>query len=246
PAVGDPYACPPKSRPFLSEVGAAPGHLRIALSTAVPPGVTVHPDCVAAVREAARLCADLGHVVEEADPPVHHEALWEAFGVIIASNVANTVNFREAALGRTARPDELERATWAFCEMGRREVTGADYARAILVIHGLGRRLGNFMERYDVLLTPTLARPPVRLGEIDMMDMDRERYRDRLRAYIPFTPVENAAGLPASCRLLAWNDEGLPIGIHFVGRYADEATLLRLAGQLESARPWADRRPPVS
>lgn len=246
PAVGDPYACPPKARPFLAEVGANPGRLRIALSTAVPADVTVHPDCVAAVHDAARLCADLGHVVEEANPPIDHEALWEAFAVIIAANVANTVNFREAALGRSARPDELEHATWAFCEMGRTKVTGADYARAILIIHGLGRQLGNFMERYDVLLTPTLAKPPVRLGEINMMDMDQERYRRSLRAYIPFTPVENAAGLPAISLPLAWNDEGLPIGSHFVGRYGDEATLLRLAAQLEAARPWADRRPPIS
>ena len=246
PAVGDPYACPPKARPFLAEVGAAPGRLRIALSTTVPAGVTVDPDCLAAVHDQARLCAELGHVVEEAEPPIDHEALWEAFAVIIASNVANTVNFREAALGRRARPDEMEQATWAFCEMGRSKVSGADYARAILIIHSLGRRLGNFLERYDVMLTPTLGKPPVRLGEIDMMDMDQERYRDRLRAYIPFTPVENAAGLPAISLPLAWNAEGLPIGIHFVGRFGDEATLLRLAAQLEQARPWESRRPPIS
>jgi amidase len=246
PAVGDPYACPPKARPFLSEVGAAPGRLRIALSTAVPPGVTVDPDCIAAVQDAARLCAELGHVVEEADPPVDHDALWDAFAVIVGSNVANVVALREAALGRAARPEELERSTWAFRELGRDKISGADYARAIMVIHWLGRRLGAFMERYDVLLTPTLAKPPVRLGEIDMMEMDQKLYRDRLRAYIPFTPIENAAGLPAISLPLAWNGEGLPIGSHFVGRFADEATLLRLAAQLESARPWAGRRPPIS
>lgn len=246
PAVGDPYACPPKARPFLSEVGANPGRLRIALSTTVPAGVAVDPDCLAAVRDAAKLCAELGHVVEEADPPIDHEALWAAFRVIICSHVANTVNLREAALGRAVRPEELERSTLAFREIGQHQVSGADYARAILTIHGLGRRLGAFMERYDLMLTPTLATPPVRLGEIDMGAMDADAYSDRLRAYIPFTPVENAAGLPAISLPLAWNGEGLPIGIHFVGRYADEATLLRLAGQLEQARPWAERRPPVS
>jgi amidase len=86
----------------------------------------------------------------------------------------------------------------------------------------------------------------VRLGEIDMGAMDAETYRERLRAYSPFTPIENAAGLPAISLPLAWNGEGLPIGVHFVGRYADEATLLRLAAQLEQARPWAGRRPPIS
>lgn len=227
-------------------MGAAPGRLRIALSTTVPADVTIHPDCMKALHDAAKLCAEMGHVVEEADPPIDHDALWEAFATIIASNVATTINFREASLGRAARPDELERATWAFAEMGRTKVTGADYARAIIIIHALGRRLGNFMERYDVMLTPTLAKPPVRLGEIDMMDMDQDRYRANLRAYIPFTPVENAAGLPAISLPLAWNDEGLPIGIHFVGRFGDEATLLRLAAQLELARPWDKRRPPIS
>ncbi|MCC7274290.1 MAG: amidase [Alphaproteobacteria bacterium] len=245
-SVGDPYACPPKARPFLSEVGAPAGRLRIALSTAAPAGVTVHPDCVAAAQDAAKLCAGLGHVVEEADPPVDHEALWDAFATIIASHVANTINLREKALGRKARPEEVERATWGFAEAGRTQVTGADYARAILTVHTLGRRMGTFMERFDVLLTPTLAQPPLPLGAIDMMDMDQERYRANLRAFIPFTPIENAAGLPAISLPLAWNGDGLPIGSHFVGRYADEATLLRLAAQLETARPWHDRRPPVS
>ncbi|MGE0715514.1 MAG: amidase [Alphaproteobacteria bacterium] len=246
PAVGDPYACPPKARPFLSEVGAPAGRLRIALSTAAPAGVTVHPDCRAAVEAAAKLCADLGHVVEEADPPIQHDDVWDAFGTIIASHVANTLNLREKAIGRKVRPDEVERSTWAFAEMGRAQVSGADYARAILAVHTLGRRMGAFMERFDVLLTPTLGQPPVPLGAISMMDMDVERYRKNLRDFIPFTPIENAAGLPAISLPLAWNADGLPIGCHFVGRYADEATLIRLAAQLEAAQPWADRRPPVS
>jgi Asp-tRNA(Asn)/Glu-tRNA(Gln) amidotransferase A subunit family amidase len=230
----------------MAEIAGKPRRLRIALSTDGGKGIAIHPDCVAAAEDAAKLCAELGHEVERADPPIDHDALWEAFRTIIAGNVANTVALREKALGRAARPDELEASTQSFRALGRDRLTAADYARAVLSVHVLGRRLGAFMDRFDVLLTPTLAKPPATLSVIDMMEGDLDRFVGGLRAYIPFTPVENAAGLPAISLPLAWNAAGLPIGVQCVGRYADEAMILALAAQLEAARPWGDRRPPVS
>ena len=246
PAVGDPYACPPPARPYMAEIAGKPRRLRIALSTDGGAGIAVHPDCVKAAEDAAKLCADLGHDVERADPPIDHDALWAAFRTIIAGNVGNTVALREKALGRAVRPDELEASTQSFRALGRDSLSAADYARAVLSVHVLGRRMGTFMERFDVLLTPTMAKPPVRLGEIDMMEGDLDKFVGGLRGYIPFTPVENAAGLPAISLPLSWNGDGLPVGVQFVGRFADEATILSLAAQIEAAQPWADRRPAIS
>jgi len=243
PAPGDPYACPPAARPFLAEVGADPGRLRIAVSTAVGAEVAVHADCKAAVEAAARLCEGLGHAVEAADPPIDHGEASDALGTIIAGNIANTVGLRERARGKPVAAGELERASARLVEAGRR-LSAEDYARAVLRVHQLGRRMGAFLERYDVLLTPTLSRPPAALGEIDMMLDDADAYLRSILGYIPFTPIENMAGLPAMSLPLHWNAAGLPIGVQIVARFGDEATLIRLAAQLEGARPWRDRTPP--
>jgi Asp-tRNA(Asn)/Glu-tRNA(Gln) amidotransferase A subunit family amidase len=124
-------------------------------------------------------------------------------------------------------------------------ISGPDYVLMLNRLHGISREIAAFFETYDVLLTPTLAEPPVKLGVLDMMSEDLDAYSERLWRFTPFTYPFNVTGQPAMSVPLAWNGEGLPIGVHFVGRYGDEATLFRLAGQLEAARPWADRRPPA-
>ena len=126
-----------------------------------------------------------------------------------------------------------------------RGISAPDYVQMLNRLHGISREIAALFETYDVLLTPTLAEPPVELGVLDMMSEDLEAYSERLWRFTPFTYPFNVTGQPAMSVPLAWNGDGLPIGVQFVGRYGDEATLFRLAGQLEAARPWADRRPPA-
>ena len=242
PAPGDPYFAPPPARPFLDEVGADPGRQRIALMTQGPMGESVDPECVKAVEETAKLCESLGHIVEEAAPDLDARAMRHAWRVIISSNIRNICDLRAAALGRPATEQDVEKISWLSAEEGGR-LTGSDYARAIQIIHAIGRRFAAFLENYDLLLSPTLAQPPLPLGTTDMMDDNLDRYYDNLFDRIPFTPQFNLSGGPAASVPLHWTDDDLPVGVQFGARFGDEATLFRLASQLEQAKPWADRRP---
>ncbi len=245
PAPGDPYQVAPPARPFIEEVGADPGNLRIALMTTTLDGKAVDEECVAAAEGAAKLCAELGHDVIVAAPALDVEALNWAFDVIIAANTRAGVNLRLAALGRDFRQGDVEQITELWMDMAE-TFSSADYARALIVIHGIGRRLGEFFEDYDLALTPTLGHPPLALGASDMMGEDLDVYRDTLLAHIPFTPLYNISGNPAMTVPLHWSAEGLPVGAHFGAAFGNEATLLRLARQLEQARPWFDRRPAIA
>ena len=243
PAPGDPYFAPPPARPFLEEVATPPGRLRIALTTKAFGGAPVHPDCVAAAEATARLCEELGHVVEEAAPAFDVESLDANYNRIFAVGVTANIQMRARAFGKELDPSGFERVTWAMIEMGRR-ISAPDYVMMVNRLHGISREIAVFFETYDALLTPTLAEPPVELGVLDMMSEDLAAYTERLWRFTPFTYPFNVTGQPAMSVPLSWNKAGLPIGVHFVGRYGDEATLFRLAAQLEQARPWADRRPP--
>jgi len=245
PDVGDPYWAPPPARPFLQEVGADTGRLRIAFSTQAPTGAAVHPDCVNAVREAAALCADLGHEVVEATPPVPAEIVTHAFTTMFSSGCAMAIEGLAFLTGRTATPEQFERLTWAAYEMGRQHSASA-YLLAVALLQGVSRDIAHFLVDYDALLTPTLAEPPVPLGSFDSPPDNPLKGWVRSEEFMPFTPVANFTGLPAMSVPLFWNADGLPIGTQFIGRFGDEATLFRIAAQLEQARPWADRRPPIS
>ena len=243
-APGDPYLAPPVARPFLDEVGADPGKLKIALMTRVPDGPATHPECVAAAEAAAKLCASLGHRVDPAVAPFERAAMGEALHIIIAANLRNTLEQRGRMLGREPRPDDVEPTTWQLSELAR-SYTSTAYAAAIQTVHGIGRKMAAFFARYDLLITPTLAEPPLPLGTIDLGHGDAEAFFARLRDFIPFTPVFNATGQPAASLPLHWTKDGLPVGVQFVARFGDEATLLRVASQIEDAAPWRDRRPPT-
>jgi amidase len=244
-APGDPYCAPPKQRPFAAEVGADPGRLRIALATSGYTGTPVHPDCVAAAREAARLCADLGHEVEEAAPEIDGFGLSQAFMIMWSAGVAASLAGVAELIGRKPERHELEPLTRALESMGRG--TRADeYLGAVGFMHRVGRHVAAFMRRYDLWLTPTLGEPPLRLGELDSPEDNPTAAMVRSAMWVPFTPIANVTGQPAMSVPLYWNDAGLPIGVHFLGRFGDEATLFRVAAQLEQARSWRARRPPVS
>jgi amidase len=242
---GDPYWAPPTGRPFLDEVGLDPGKLRIAFVTTTATGATVHTDCEYAVRDAAFICSGLGHEVEEGAPMIDPIRVNKAFMTVWAAGCAWTIDGMAHVTGQAATPECFEPGTWALYEMGKRR-SAAEYLRAIQVLQSASRQVARFFERFDVWLTPTLAEPPLTLGSFDSPPEDPKRGMQVAAAFAPFTPICNITGQPAMSVPLFWNNDGLPIGSHFVGRFGDEATLFRLAAQLEAARPWSAKRPDLS
>jgi amidase len=242
PDVGDPYWAPPPARPFLEEIGRDPGRLRIALNvTPWIPG-PVDPECAQAARAAARLCEGLGHHIEEARPQIDEAAWGQATLVIVAASLTFALETRAAALGRTLSQDDVERLTWERVQQAK-AFSAADYARAIHTVHRTGRVVARFLEAYDVLLTPTMAKPPHPLGVLDLSATDTAAFVAARTASVGFTSLFNSSGHPAMSVPLATSKSGLPLGVQFVARFGDEATLFRLASQLEAAQPWQDRRP---
>src|SRR5262245_26529159 len=240
--AGDPYVAPVPTRSYLEETGAEAGRLRIAVTAAAPNGAPVDADPLRVLHEAAPLCGTLGHTVDEADPEIDHDAIVPTFLTLAAANtVVNLAS--HPTKGRPAREDEVERVTWATSQMGTR-LTAADYVRATQTMHRLGRQMAAFHQSWDVLLTPALAMLPPQLGWIDMMMRDVDEYWRRVFTFSPFTVWFNLTGQPAIVLPLGRSAEGLPVAVQLVARYGDEATLFRLAAQLERARPWMDRRPP--
>ena len=244
PAPGDPYWAPPPGRSFLEETKTPPGRLRIAFAKTALTGVPVHADCVAAVEDAARLCSDLGHHLEEASPSLDMTSVMRAFVVLYAAGAARNVADVEEAAGMPANREMFEPLTWGLAESGK-QLTAAEYLLALRSIQKASRDVARFFGDYDIWLTPTLGEPPVPLGTFAATYDDPLVGFVRAGDFAPFTPLINATGQPAMSVPLYWSDAGLPIGTHFVGRFGDEATLFRLAGQLEQTRPWRAKRPPV-
>ena len=245
PDVGAPYWAPPMSRPFLDEVGADPGRLRIAFSTASPSATPVHADCVEAVEATALLLQDLGHIVEEAAPEYDDRSFRKAFTTIWFSNLAANLAALSETLACELSESHCEPATLAFGARGS-EHSGADYVKAVATIQAISRSIAGFFQKYDVSLTPTLATPPPELGFLHPAkgDSDVRPYARRVREFVPFTQIANATGQPAVSLPIHWND-GLPVGVQLSARFGDEATLFRLAAQLEDARPWRHHCPPI-
>lgn len=242
PDAGDPYWAPPPARPFLQEVSANPGKLRIAFTTTSPTGVPIHSDCVNAVQDAAKLCSELGHEVCEATPMLDSTLLVKSFMTLWSVGVAEEIEATALMTGRKQATEQYEELTWALAERGR-TISGASYLLAVSALQSIARQIAQFFLHYDVWLTPTLAEPPLELGSFEARNDNPLFGLERALAWVPFTPICNTTGQPAMSVPLYWNAEGLPIGTHFVGSFGDEATLFRLAGQLESARPWVGRRP---
>ena len=265
PDRGAPYFAAPPDRPYLNEVGTPPGKLRIAYSAKPPIAAQVHPDCVAAMEAAARLCESLGHHVEQATPILDQHGFVNAFLLVLAAETAAELDFAKATVGRVPAADDFEVPTRLLALLGRQYHAG-ELAAAVRTLQLASRQVAEFFETYDMLLTPTLAAPPVRIGELQPRGVEAmaqsliaslragwlvkflggiEKLAERVFDFIPFTPLFNVTGQPAMSVPLHWNAAGLPIGVHFVGRYGAEASLFRLAAQLETAQPWADRRPTI-
>ena len=262
--AGAPYAAPAQARPFLDEARADPGRLRIAFSRQPLFGRNVHADCIAGLEATARLLASLGHEVEEAAPPVDGEACAIAFVTVLAGETRALIEQISRLLGHKPRAADYEAATYSLGLLGHAFSAGA-YVDSINTLQLAARRMAPFFERHDVLLTPTLGAPPALIGSLQPSPTERRLMRlvnalnagwllralgaikplaDKTFDYIPFTPLFNVTGQPAMSVPLHWNAAGLPIGMQFVGRLGEDATLFRLAGQLERAQPWFDRVAP--
>ena len=239
---GSRYTAPTPERPFLEEVGRDPGRLRIAFSVKPALGTPVDPDVIAAVREAAALCEKLGHAVNEAEPKLDMDAIGKASFSIIGSSIVSTVNARCAALGINPGPDVLEAATLVYYQMGQK-TTGADYVKGVNDLMVASTAVADFMNDYDIMMSPVVASPPLPLGTINLSNPNIEAYFKAITAYVPFSGLMNQTGQPSMSVPLGMSKSGLPIGVMFSGRYGTEAMLFRLAGQLEKAAPWIGRKP---
>jgi Asp-tRNA(Asn)/Glu-tRNA(Gln) amidotransferase A subunit family amidase len=183
-------------------------------------------------------------VVERARLDLAGARLGDALMLTIAVDVANRLDRRGAERGRPVADDEVETVTWRMAERGR-EASAQDYAAARGLFDAAGGEVGLMFERYDLILSPTLAEPPGLLGRLGLSPTDFGAYGRAISAFSPYTALQNEIGIPAMSVPLCWNSEGLPIGMMFAAPYGGEGRLFALAGQLEAARPWADRRPPV-
>jgi amidase len=240
---GDATWAPPPSQPFAESAIAAPGKLRIAATTLPPvPEAEVDPMAARAVGDAAELLRSLGHEVEEVDPPWQDDAVRELFGVVFSSHIALSIAYSGRVAGREPTAEDMEAMSWAIFSMVQK-LGAIQYMGAEVALQAFARRLVSFLQPYDALLTPALAERPLALGTLDPDAPDPMATFRRSGLFTPFTPVFNATGQPGISLPLYEGEDGLPLGVQIIGRPAGEAQLLALAAQLESACPWAARRP---
>ena len=241
---GDPYFAPPIERPYLDEVQRDPGSLRIGYWSQPILGDTLDPECVAAVEAAAALCEDLGHRVDEAMPAIDPGAFLDPFLTIWSAGCVATVRGLSLGTGREPVPELFEPLTWAFYERGL-GISAPDYQMALMAMQVMSRTVARFFADYDVWLTPTLGARPIRIGTIDVTERDTAVAMAPIATYVPYTPVFNGTGQPAISLPLHQSSDGLPVGVQLAGGFGQEGLLYRLAGQLERARPWIERKPPI-
>ena len=251
----------PPERPYLEEVSREPGRLKIGFTTRSPIGTEVHPEAVKAVEDAAKLLESLGHHVEMAEPQIDGMQLAQDFIVMWFAQCAATVDDVKQQTGCGNGGFELD--TLAMAAFGH-ATSAAAYARGYVRWNDYSRKLGEFHQKYDLFMTPTMAYPPARVGQIVTPKLHHialrivlalrlsrlvlatgiieQMVRENLK-WVPFTQIGNLTGTPAMSVPLHWTTEGLPLGVHFVAPHSGEGLLFRLAGQLEKAKPWFHRTP---
>ncbi len=242
---GSRYSAPPPEESFLAEMNRPPRKLRIALMLKTWSGSPVDPECQAAARAAAHLCESLGHHVDEASPAIDAAALNRGFATVIATSVAQALRDRGSERGMPVSAEEIEIVTRICAEQGHK-ATALMLADANVAFQIAAACMANFLARYDLLLTPTLAKLPAPLGILGLSPADLGLYAQELASYSPFTALANMTGQPAMSVPLHWSADGLPVGTMFTARYGEEAMLLRLAAQLETAQPWMAKRPVIA
>jgi amidase len=246
PGVGDPYTAPPPARPFVDEVGADPARLRIGFRTARTGGLgESHEDTVTAVQATATLLESLGHEVEPAAlPALDAPGFAEAVPVLVPVFIARELDRWSDKLGRSLEPTVLEPQNATLAELGRAVTAGA-YVGAYEQLQRWARGVAAWWEDHDVLVTPTVTAPTPELGYLGP-EVDLFESLARMGTFTAFSMPFNVTGQPAISLPVHEGRDGLPVGVQLVAGYGREDLLLRLAGQLEAARPWAARRPPVA
>ncbi len=266
PGVGAPYWAPPPAGRYVDELELEPGALRIALVVEPALSAGVDRDCLRAARDAAELCESLGHRVVEVAPDHDRRELAAAFLTVIAAHTAADVEAAERARGRRAGAGDLETKTWLAALLGR-QLRATDLAAAVRTLQAESRRIADRFDAYDAILSPTLGRVALPHGALHSKGVlgavERaiirggvgpalrlpgviQRAAESTFSVAAFTPLANFTGRPSMSVPLWWNAEGLPVGAMFTGRFGDEATLFRLAAQLETARPWFHRTAPLA
>lgn len=244
PEAASPYAPPPKARPYMEEIAKSPGKLRIAWSSETPNGRPIDPEVQAALERTAELLTGLGHELVPRGLGIDYRTLYRAQGCVSAANFAAGMGRRIAEKGREPEPHELEPLTWAAMKSGRK-LTGDQVMWGWQTLRLLNREILATFEEFDVYLSPVMGTPPPEIGYVDPVHLEPREVNKRQGIVFPFTPPFNFTGQPSISLPLSQSASGLPIGMMFTGRYADEATLFRLAAQLEKENPWRERRPKV-
>jgi len=241
---GSPYAAPGPERPFLEEVARGMEPQTIALIKTAPNGMGYDGDVAKGIDETIRLLESLGHKVVDAAPEFDGKALAHAMVTTLAVSTLMTLEDRAKVLGRAVTPDDVETITWWFYQEGKSR-TGEDYARAAETFRKAGRIMAEFRAQYPLALSPTQAKPPIPLGTINLSPADFSAYMREIVSFSPFTGIYNQTGEPAMTVPLHWTGDGLPVGMMFSAGLGQEGMLYRLAGQLEKASPWWDKKPPI-
>jgi amidase len=246
PAPGELFSIAPPSRPYFEELGSVPPNLRVATSCISPFGGPVDDECFFAVTRAANALGEMNHRLRIDQPPVPIEALRQLLLVYFSTSPARAINDVAARLGRTPSRDNLEATTYALWEHAER-LKAMDLIQADANRNAVSRAVAAWFETVDLLVTPTCARPPWKLGELDANDpsLSAEGWLDRVFGLAPFTVLFNVTGQPAISLPLAESKDGLPIGIQLVAAHGREDLLFRVAYRLEQELPWAGRRPRI-
>jgi amidase len=246
PGVGDTVIAAPPSRSYLLEVGAPVEQLRIGLLDHHPFGAEVHPECAAAARNTAALLESLGHHVEPGFPAAMARTDFQRrFSALWSTNMGASFARVEAQLGRALTDDDIELHNRVQAEFAR-GVNGVDYALALAANVEYRRAVQQWWaDGWDLLVSPTLAEPPTRIGEFANDDAAPMAPMIRAGQVVAFTPAFNASGQPAISLPMHWTADGLPVGVQLVAAYGREDVLIRVAAQLETAQPWAHRRPSI-
>ncbi|MDX2446185.1 MAG: amidase family protein [Desulfobacterales bacterium] len=263
PDIGAPYIIQQPERPYLDEIEREPGKLRIAFNSLSPLETSVHPEIVKATLETALMLQKLGHDVDEDVPEIDGRSLAMSYLSMYFGEVAADIDELRGVLGREVCQDDVETLTWTLGLLGR-STSAFSFVKAIRMWGQASRRMARFHEKYDVYLTPTMAHPPIRVGVLKLKPLEKavlrmvntlglgkllkrtgivEKLAIENLSKTPFTQLANFTGQPAMSVPLHWTSDGLPCGMHFMAPMGDEATLFRLAKQLETEKPWFDKRP---
>jgi amidase len=239
----DYYPAPPKLRPYAQEIGAPAGRMRIRFSDEPAGGDAIHPDVRRVLDETVKTLGDLGHEVERKSLSLDWRMFYRAQARIGFSQLAAWCARWERQRGAPLSMDDVEPPTWGALQLGR-AASAAELMEAIISVRAFSRVILRQFADLDVYLTPVMITPPPRIGFLDPTQTDPRELMKRQASTFGFTPPFNTTGQPSLSLPLGMSSEGLPIGMMFTARYGDEATLFRLAAQLEQAMPWRDRHPP--